>query len=216
MEKEIVAGALFLLAFISPTPASPSLGGPTPPLQTSQVKQKEMTVYAVQKEDTLRSIAEKYYGSGDYWTNIWNSNSWIENPNIIEKGWKLTIKDKSDKPEELKKELFEKLDQDKTFYVSAVEIRKDQTLSGFLNETQINFLGNCESGMRPATNTGNGFYGAFQFTIGTWNSMRTGYERADLAPLETQTEATQRLLSRSSIWTQFPGCAAKMRNAGLL
>lgn len=26
----------------------------------------------------------------------------------------------------------------------------------------------CESGMNPATNTGNGFYGAFQFVLSTW------------------------------------------------
>jgi len=28
----------------------------------------------------------------------------------------------------------------------------------------------CEAGMNPATNTGNGFYGAFQFMVGTWHS----------------------------------------------
>jgi hypothetical protein len=29
--------------------------------------------------------------------------------------------------------------------------------------------GACESGNNPATNTGNGFYGAFQFVISTWH-----------------------------------------------
>ena len=85
-----------------------------------------------------------------------------------------------------------------------------------LNDAQIQFLGNCESGMRPETNTGNGYYGAFQFSYGTWQSMGTGYERADLAPLEVQKDAVQRLLSRSSIFTQFPGCARKMRSLGLI
>lgn len=28
----------------------------------------------------------------------------------------------------------------------------------------------CESGMNPATNTGNGFYGAFQFMLSTWHA----------------------------------------------
>ena len=29
----------------------------------------------------------------------------------------------------------------------------------------------CESGGNPATNTGNGFYGKFQFTLSTWQSV---------------------------------------------
>lgn len=87
---------------------------------------------------------------------------------------------------------------------------------GSLSSAQIQFLGKCESGMNPTTNTGNSFYGAYQFTIPTWNAMGTGYARADLAPLDVQTAAVQKLLSQASIWTQFPGCAAKMRAAGLL
>ena len=85
-----------------------------------------------------------------------------------------------------------------------------------LSDAQITFLGTCESGMRPETNTGNGYFGAFQFSIATWNAMGTGFERADLAPLDVQINAVQKLLSRSSIFTQFPGCANKMRNAGLI
>jgi hypothetical protein len=65
-------------------------------------------------------------------------------------------------------------------------------------------------------NSGNGFYGAFQFTISTWNAMGTGYARADMAPLEVQVAAVQKLLSRSSIFTQFPGCARQMQARGLI
>lgn len=87
---------------------------------------------------------------------------------------------------------------------------------GPLNEEQISYLGSCEAGMDPAKNTGNGFYGAFQFSYGTWQNMGTGYERADLAPLEVQKDAVQRLLTRSSIFTQFPGCSRKMQSLGLI
>jgi len=226
MQKEIVAGAIFLLTFISPTPA--------PPIQTSQVKQEEMIVYAVQKEDTLGSIAEKQYGSGDYWTNIWNINSWIENPNIIEKDWILNIKEKSDKPEELKKELAEKFFQRQIAYAPTIQAQTEANqpqptiitqsdtkpiatgATGPLNEVQINFLGNCESGMSAGRNSGNGYYGAFQFSPGTWRSMGTAYDRADLAPIDVQIDAVQRLITRSGIFTQFPGCSARMRAEGLL
>lgn len=87
---------------------------------------------------------------------------------------------------------------------------------GPLNEAQITYLGQCEAGMDPAKNTGNGYYGAFQFSYGTWQSMNTGYERADLAPIEVQKDAVQRLVARSSIYSQFPGCARKMQANGLL
>ncbi len=87
---------------------------------------------------------------------------------------------------------------------------------GPLNTAQMQFLGNCESGMNPAINTGNGFYGAFQFKIRTWNAMQTGYSRADLAPLDVQIAAVQKLLTSSSIFSQFPSCANQMVAVGLL
>ncbi len=87
---------------------------------------------------------------------------------------------------------------------------------GSLTTAQIQFLGGCEAGMNPTRNSSNGYYGAFQFSIGTWNAMGTGYARADLAPLDVQIAAVQKLLTGSSIFGQFPGCANKMVAAGLL
>lgn len=87
---------------------------------------------------------------------------------------------------------------------------------GSISDTALDALGNCEAGMNPARNSGNGYYGAFQFSYGTWKSMNTGYERADLAPIEVQKAAVRALLNRSSIYNQFPGCAAKMHGEGLI
>jgi hypothetical protein len=47
----------------------------------------------------------------------------------------------------------------------------------------------CESGKNPAANTGNGFYGAFQFMLSTWHMaggtgsphMKSWYEQAVVA-----------------------------------
>lgn len=88
--------------------------------------------------------------------------------------------------------------------------------TGVLSATAINALGMCESGMTATRNSGNGFYGAFQFSIGTWNSMNTGYARADLAPIEVQIGAVQKLLARSSIYGQFPACARQLAAQGLI
>lgn len=67
-------------------------------------------------------------------------------------------------------------------------------------------LRNCESHGNYSTNTGNGYYGAYQFSAGTWNSMNTGFERADLAPPEVQDDAARRLQARSG-WGQWPACS---------
>jgi len=85
-----------------------------------------------------------------------------------------------------------------------------------ISDDALIYLGNCEAGMNPTRNSGNGYYGAFQFSYGTWKSMNTGYESADLAPIDVQEAAVKQLLQRSSIYNQFPGCSRKMHAAGLI
>ncbi len=70
-------------------------------------------------------------------------------------------------------------------------------------------LRQCESGGNYAANTGNGYYGAYQFSAGTWRSMGTGYDRADLAPPAVQDSAAMQLQARSG-WGQWPSCSRKL------
>jgi len=69
-------------------------------------------------------------------------------------------------------------------------------------------LAQCESGGNPQTNTGNGFYGMYQFTLETWQALGgTGYpHEADAA---TQTAMAKKLQAQSG-WGQWPGCADKL------
>ena len=69
-------------------------------------------------------------------------------------------------------------------------------------------LAQCESGGNPAANTGNGFYGMYQFTLETWQSLGgTGYpHEADAA---TQTAMAKKLQAQAG-WGQWPGCADKL------
>ena len=78
-------------------------------------------------------------------------------------------------------------------------------------ESWLLVLRNCESGGNYAENTGNGYFGAYQFSIGTWNSLNTGYARADLAPAAIQDQAIINNTNRSSggLATQNPGCYAE-------
>lgn len=66
-------------------------------------------------------------------------------------------------------------------------------------------LRQCESGGNYAINTGNGFYGAYQFDRGTWNGL--GYPgRADQASPATQDAAAAKLQSQRG-WSPWPACS---------
>lgn len=201
--------------------------------------------YSVESDESLATISKKYYGSEEYWTNIWNDNMWITDPENVEKGNLLKISHvKPEQAAELTDVLAERdaqlVEQKNQEYLKSIgylqsvpsaaatiptvtpvitqapaAVATANNASG-ISEEAITALGACEAGNDPAKNTGNGYYGAFQFSAGTWNSMNTGYERADLAPIEVQRAAVKQLLQRSSIHNQFPGCANKMRTAGLI
>lgn len=72
-------------------------------------------------------------------------------------------------------------------------------------------LAQCESGGNPATNTGNGFYGLYQFTLPTWRAMGGSGLPSDASAAE-QTQRAQALQAQSG-WGQWPACA---RSLGLL
>lgn len=83
-------------------------------------------------------------------------------------------------------------------------------------QTWLYKLRMCESGGNYQTNTGNGFYGAYQFSQSTWDRiarqrMGVPYARADLAPPEVQDQAiiVNTNLSSGGLATQNPGCYKK-------
>ncbi len=69
-------------------------------------------------------------------------------------------------------------------------------------------LAQCESGGNPATNTGNGYYGMYQFSLSTWQSVGGTGLPSDASAAE-QTKRAQILQARAG-WGQWPHCAAKL------
>ena len=66
----------------------------------------------------------------------------------------------------------------------------------------------CESGGRSDINTGNGFYGAYQFHPRTWRGL--GFPGLPhQAPPEMQDEAARKLQARSG-WGQWPVCSRRI------
>lgn len=69
-------------------------------------------------------------------------------------------------------------------------------------------LRRCESGGRYDINTGNGFFGAYQFVHSTWRGL--GFPgMPHQAPPHMQDEAAQKLQARSG-WGQWPACTRKL------
>ena len=69
-------------------------------------------------------------------------------------------------------------------------------------------LRECESGNNYRADTGNGFYGAYQFSPQTWSNL--GYPgRPDLEPPAMQDQAAQKLQQESG-WGQWPACSAAL------
>ena len=69
-------------------------------------------------------------------------------------------------------------------------------------------LRNCEAGGRYDRNSGNGYYGAYQFSAGTWRSL--GYKGLPhQAPAEVQDQAARKLQARSG-WGQWPACSRRI------
>ncbi|WP_285105688.1 resuscitation-promoting factor [Promicromonospora sp. MEB111] len=69
-------------------------------------------------------------------------------------------------------------------------------------------LAQCESGGDPTTNTGNGYYGLYQFSQQTWAAMGGSGLPSEASAAE-QTMRAQKLQAQSG-WGQWPGCAAKL------
>ncbi|PUB22275.1 uncharacterized protein YabE (DUF348 family) [Promicromonospora sp. AC04] len=69
-------------------------------------------------------------------------------------------------------------------------------------------LAECESGGDPTTNTGNGYYGLYQFSQPTWEAMGGSGLPSDASAAE-QTMRAQALQQQSG-WGQWPGCAAAL------
>jgi hypothetical protein len=66
----------------------------------------------------------------------------------------------------------------------------------------------CESSGKYAINTGNGYYGAYQFNLRTWQGLGYPGLPSDAAPA-VQDQAAQRLYD-SRGWQPWPACSARL------
>jgi resuscitation-promoting factor RpfB len=70
-------------------------------------------------------------------------------------------------------------------------------------------LAQCEAGGNWAINTGNGYYGGLQFSLGTWRAYG-GPGMPHTASRETQIAIATKVRNASGGYGAWPGCAAKL------
>ncbi|CUR57433.1 Transglycosylase domain protein [metagenome] len=87
---------------------------------------------------------------------------------------------------------------------------KEEPTSNFAGgDTVWDTLAQCESGGNWAINTGNGYYGGLQFSLGTWQAYG-GTGLPSQASRETQIAIATKLRDASGGYGAWPGCAAKL------
>lgn len=75
------------------------------------------------------------------------------------------------------------------------------------NATNWDAIAQCESGGNWHINTGNGYYGGLQFTLGTWRA-NGGRGRPDTASREEQIRVAENVLRTQGIGA-WPVCGRK-------
>ena len=87
---------------------------------------------------------------------------------------------------------------------------KQQATTNFAGGSTVwDRLAQCESGGNWATNTGNGYYGGLQFSLGTWQSYG-GSGLPSNASRETQIAIATKVRDASGGYGAWPACAASL------
>lgn len=177
-----LALALGVTALLSGTASAASVA----PAQPAAAPAAATKVHEVVSGDSLSIIAAAE--NLDSWRPLWNVNADITNPDLIFPGQKITVPDGATTERALPAGVSEALPQQQ---VQAVAPQRHVASA----PKAANYAGGSagiferirqrESGGNYATNTGNGYYGAYQYDLGTWNNYG-GYARADLAPAAVQ------------------------------
>jgi LysM repeat protein len=184
------------------------------PVVPAAQTQPEPQRYTVAFGDTLWTIAARAYGVGDQYTRILQVNPAIVDPNQIFIGQALIIPDASvpapaavptpvlSAPKVLPSAPASPAPVTQKPVVAAVSAPAPVRAPAVVSSSGAGGIWACirahESGGNYATNTGNGYYGAYQFALGTWQSLG-GSGLPSNAPAAVQDAMAQKLAARSGM-----------------
>ncbi len=194
------------------------------PSVTANIQQQKPVVITVKadknpaKKPTSKIVTVK---PGDYLAKIARANKTtyprmfaanpkVKDPNLIYPGQKLRVPDPNEKLIDrdtghvTKVETNQTSQPQTTYYAPKVTPHYSAPASGSVWDR----LAQCESGGNWSINTGNGYYGGLQFTLGTWRGAGgSGYPNQ--ASRAEQIHRAQIVQARSG-WGAWPACSAKL------
>lgn len=91
---------------------------------------------------------------------------------------------------------------------SALAADTTTALRASVSPSQLAALRQCESGGNYRINTGNGFYGAYQFDLSTWHGL--GYSGLPSAASPATQDQAVRTLQAQRGWAPWPACSKRL------
>lgn len=201
MNIKLATAAIGLAGFLAAAfslVAAPVQAAPAQPVTAAQTTKEVI----VQPGDTLSAIAE---AAQTTYSRLFSANTFIQDPNIIHPGEKLRIPAADE-------QLTERPLPDAVAVTAVTNLpvapSQPQPVALAVGTSVWDQLAQCESGGNWAINTGNGYYGGLQFTVGTWQGLGgAGYPHQ--ASKAEQIARAQTLVNRSG-WGSWPACSAKL------
>lgn len=181
---------------------STALAGTTKAGQTSSPSPKQVTVttadplpppktYTVQSGDNLSGIAQTE--QLDSWHPLWNANPGLSDPNLIYAGQQLIVPTGPTDDRPLPGYMTTPAPAPVS-YSAPVHYQQSYRSSAQANYAVgagglLARIRQRESGGNYAENTGNGYYGAYQFSLGTWRGVGGTGLPSDASPAEQDMRA---------------------------
>ena len=145
--------------------------------------------HVVAAGDSLSMIAEAE--KLDSWRPLWNANPQLENPDLVYEGQKLMVPTTPVADRPLPAAV---VAQQQPVYGANTSMTRQQAPKVSADYAQgaggwAAGVRQRESGGNYATNTGNGYYGAYQFNAGTWRGVGGTGLPSDASPAEQDMRA---------------------------
>ncbi len=178
---------------VAPAPAQPAAPAPV--------------IVTVQSGDTLTKIAQD---TGSDVQRIFNANTDLADPDVINPGQQLRIPtaDEQLTPRDIPANTPVAAPQPVASAPAPTRTASSATNYIPSDGSVWDQIAACESGGNWAINTGNGFYGGLQFTLGSWRAVG-GSGMPNEASREEQIARAQLLQARQG-WGAWPACTAKL------
>jgi LysM repeat protein len=177
--------------------------------QTTQQKSEEpketgKRKVKVKEGDTLIKIAKK---NKTNYKRLYYANTKIKHPDLIYPGQKLRIPSVEEKLKKRPLPDSAEIEQEQTTAPSTVYAQSNPVV--YSNDGSVwDRLAQCESGGNWSINTGNGYYGGLQFTLGSWWGVGgSGYPHQ---ASKSEQIARGKILQSRQGWGAWPACAAML------